>query len=445
MGQQCLLPRNPPPGPRISVSPRTSDMILENSRVDRLLNTIDVSPVFGYIVDGRLDPDRLKFALEQVFRHFSTLRARMCRNGKQLMISENHGDMELFSWTVEDHMVPMSSMFKVLPRTDEISVSLFDIAERQNFYIPLKSTVVRRPSVADECSPLMEVRVQLFTDKTVIGLSWNHLLTDGSGMSIILSSWIKALKGDPLPEVASNKDPFKAFYGSNPTPPCAAVIPGITKIFQIGFTMITELIRYGPPQARSIFIPNSVLAQWKSASDRVSTNDLITAWLLKAWASTASSGKVSIITIMDLRKHLPQVVPPTYLRNASSARPSPHTLEVKDINKMSQLEVAEVIRSFVKHFVPEVELNFQSYEERNGITRMAPKAKWIIALSSWSRFNLPQMDFGAKTESFEGGNRRNREYGNVGCVWLEDEGARIIFWMSKRRWNMGVWRSLRRL
>jgi hypothetical protein len=429
-------------GPQISVSPRTSNMILENSRVDRLLNAIDVFPVFGYIIDGRLNPDRLKSALEQVIRHFPVLRARMCRNGKELMIPENQEDKELFSWTVKNHMMLMSTMFKALSTTDEISVSRFDISERLNFYIPLKSTVVRRPYIADECSPLIEVRVQLFIDKTVIGLSWNHILTDGGGISIILSSWAKALKGDSLPEVVSNKDPFKAFYSSNPAPPSGAVIPGFTEALQMGCTMITEIIRYGRPQARSIFIPNSVLAQWKSASDGVSTNDLITAWLLKAWASTVKSGTVSVITIMDLRKHLPEIVPPTYLRNASSARPSPHAMTVKDINKMSQLEVAEVIRSFVKHFSPEVELNFQSYEEQNGIMRMIPKSKWAIALSSWSRFNLPQIDFGAKTESFEGGNRRSREFGNVGCVWLEERGARITFLTSKRRWNMGVWKSL---
>ena len=312
----------------ISVSPHSSDMILENSHIDQLFNTIDVYPVLGYIVNGRLDPDRLKFALEKVIHHFPILRARMCRNGKQLVIPENHGERELFSWTVKDHMVPMSAMFSVLPRTDEISVGRFDFAERQNFYIPLNSTVVRRPSVADECCPLIEVRVQLFTDKTVIGLS---MLTDISGMSIILSSWTKALKGDSLPEVVSSEDPFKEFYSSNPSAPAGAVVPGFIKILQISFAMITETFRYGPIQTRSIFIPNSVLAQWKSASNTVSTNDLITAWLLKAWASTASNGEVSVITIMDLRKHLPAIVSPTYLRNASSARPSPHTLKVGDI------------------------------------------------------------------------------------------------------------------
>src|SRR5947207_3179381 len=205
-------------------------------------------------------------------------------------------------------------------------------------------------------------------------------------------------KGDSLPEMTSNEDPFKAFYTSNPTPSSGAVIPGFIKLFRMGFTMITETIRYGSPQERSIFIPNSVLSQWKSASDGVSTNDLITAWLLKAWASTASSGTISVITTMDLRKHLLEIIPPTYLRNASSARPSPHSLKVKDINKMSQLEVAEVIRSFVRHFVPEVELNFLSYEERNRIVTMIPKAELAIAITSWTRFNLPQLDFRTTSE-----------------------------------------------
>ena len=101
-------------------------------------------------------------------------------------------------------------------------------------------------------------------------------------MAIILSSWTKVLNGESLPEVASNKDPFQAHYVSNPTPPAGSVHPRFSKIFQLFYSMITETVRYGSPELRSIFIPISVLRQWKSESVGVSTNDLITAWLLKA-------------------------------------------------------------------------------------------------------------------------------------------------------------------
>src|SRR5205814_2887201 len=126
-------------------------------------------------------------ALERVIQHFPVLTARMCRNGKELMIPEKPAG-DLFSWTVLDYMQPLATAFAVPAQSDMISVTRLDSRARADFYIPLKSTVVCQPSVADERSPLIEVRIQRFTDKTVIGISWNHLLTDGGGFAIVLSS-----------------------------------------------------------------------------------------------------------------------------------------------------------------------------------------------------------------------------------------------------------------
>ena len=147
---------------------------------------------------------------------------------------------------------------------------------------------------------------------------------------------------------------------------------------------------------------------------------------------------------MHLRKHLPNIVPPTYLRNASSARPSPHTLKIEEVNNMSHFDVAKSLNSFVKYFTPEVEMNHQSYEFIQGGKgfQMLPEANRIFAISSLSRFNFPQMNFGAKTESFEAFRRSSRNHTNIGTICLENGGARISFWMSKRRWNMGIWRTL---
>lgn len=193
-----------------------------------------------------------------------------------------------------------------------------------------------------------------------------------------------------------------------------------------------------------MFIPSAVFQEWKKNNDGVSTNDLITAWLFKGWASTAKpSIKVSLITVIDLRSIMPDIVPATYHHNAAAARASPRTLTVREINKMTQLELAKVIRSFVKSYTPEIELNFQSFELHHisDGQRLWPQAHTILALSSWSKFDIPQMNFGFKTDSFEGFQRLNRPYGNVGSIWMEDGGARISFWMNKKRWNRGIWKQ----
>jgi hypothetical protein len=161
-----------------------------------------------------------------------------------------------------------------------------------------------------------------------------------------------------------------------------------------------------------------VLREWKAKSDGVSTNDLITAWLFKAWASTVDSITVSIVTVKDLRAHLPNIVPAFCFRNANAARAAPSTITSHEINKISQLELAKIIRSYVQYFTSEVEMNHQSYEimkSQKGFG-MWPKENTALTLS-WSMFKLPQMEFGATVESFEGFQRLSRQYVPAACGW----------------------------
>ena len=403
-------------------------ILLENSYSDNICgNGPDACPVFGYIVDGKLNIQQLKSSLEQVIRHFPVLSARMSPNGKQLIIPEEQGD--LFSWTVEEHSKPMD--FTPLPSTDVISINRFNSKARMDFYVPLKSTTVRRPIATNQFNPLIEVHIQVFSNKTVIGLSWNHLLTDGGGIAILLSLWSKALKGEPMPEASINyQDPLPAHYITNPKAPTGVVEPALFNKFRLISSLLIDRARYGPAEPRTIFIPKWVLNEWKSASPgEISSYNMVTAWILKGWASAFSSGTVSIIIPLDLRKQLPGIIPPTYMRNATSPRISPRPLKIADINKWSQLEVARVLHSFVQHFTPDVELNFHSYEfSRGGKTfRLLPEGNKGFALTSGMYFDYPKVDFGGKTESFEGYIGAGSAVGNMGTVWMEDGGARVNF------------------
>jgi len=151
----------------------------------------------------------------------------------------------------------------------------------------------------------------------------------------------------------------------------------------------------------------------------------------------------NIGTVFDLRKRLP-CVPETYLRNATSARASTRPLTAEMVLKMTHLQAAKTVREFVACFTPETEINYQSYEQKHCPDGFGlwPSCSTMFTLSSWSKFNLPQMNFGGKTESFEGFTRLNRQYGNTGSVWLEDGGARINWWMSKKKWNKGIWKTM---
>lgn len=47
-----------------------------------------------------------------------------------------------------------------------------------------------------------------------------------------------------------------------------------------------------------------------------------------------------------------------------------------------------------------------------------------------------------RTELFEGFVSPNLQIANTGHIWLDENGARINFWMSKRRWAQGIWPTL---
>ena len=420
-------------------------MFLENNFSDGFHeNGMDIVLTWGYVLDRSVDVDKLKNAFESVIHHFPVLSARMDSSGKKLFLpTENVGYV---LWSVVDHNRPMSEVFTPLPTvSDRIIVSSTDEEARMDFYFPQGTTRVSRKGAAGRDWPLIEICIQRFTDKSVIALAWNHMLTDAGGMAIIVSSWTKALRGEVLPEVAPYDDVFKDHFPSNPTAPIGSVVPTISRLVRYLFGSITDNIRYGSPKGRTIFIPNSLLNEWKENSG-VSTNDLLTAWLFKAWASTINSKSltISIEFLMDLRKHLPEIVPETYLRNASYACVSPHTLTCAEINEMSQLQLAQTIRSIIKHYTPEVILNDIAYGVKYSHHNlgMFPKGNTFVVCTSWSKFNLLEMDFGAKTESFEGIGRSDRKLANMGCIWLEHGGARIGLSLCKKKWNRGIWQEL---
>lgn len=412
-------------------------MFLENNFSDSLHQT-GLEPVitFSYILEGSLDVDKLKETFESVILHFPVLSARMDSSGTALFLPKDN--LGFILWTALDHNKPLSEVFTPPPTvSDQVVVSSADEMTRINFYFPRGIARITRKGAAGKDWPLIECCVQRFTGKTVIAIAANHLLTDMGGIAIIISSWTKALRGETLPEPAPYNDVFKDHLPSIVTPPAGSVILTIPRIVRYCFQSFVDSIRYGSPETRSIFIPRSIIQEWKD-KERVSTNDLVTAWLYKAWASTVESKSltVSLEIVMDLRKHLSEIVPENYLRNAVFACTSPRTLTCDEINKMSLLQLAQTIRSIINYYTPQVILNEIAYvvKHSRGLGSI-PKGNLFVICSSGSKFNLHDVDFGAKIESFEVIVRADRKVANVGTVWLENHGARFRFTTNKKRWS----------
>jgi hypothetical protein len=421
-------------------------MLLENNFSDRWLETnLDPIVVWGYVLESHIDTAKLKAAFESVVQRFPVLSARMYKSGRRLILPNNNPGSIL--WTVLNHNKSIPEVFAPLPSaSDRILVSSFDLETRISLYFPGGINRLTRKGSAGKDWPLVEICIQRFIDKMVIGIAWNHLVMDGGGMAVVVSSWTKALRGEALPEVVSCNDIFKDNLPPSLTRPIGSAIPIYFRYMRLVFRLILDSIRDGSTEIRTIFIPNSILTEWKENSNDVSANDILTAWICKAWASTITSKSltVSIGIPMDLRKHLSDVTPKSYLRNAAFLALSPQKLTTHEINNMSHLQVAQLIRSFLKSNTPEALLNNIAYEMKvplGGFGLMAKEDTFFL-ITSWSKFNLPGMDFGAKIESFEGMTQVYRNMSNAGSIWLEEGGARLIFMMSRKKWTRGIWRGL---
>jgi Transferase family len=398
---------------------------------------LESEPTFGFVVDGQLDPVELKSALNVVFDHFPVLGARLAPNGADLFLPQET-PLEKFGWQVENRQaIPLGDVFTI-PRThsDCIAFLSSDPRSRAAFYVPESTRLVDN---------LVHFHLQLFLDKTIIGLTWNHFLTDACGICTILKLWSNALDGEMLPQSPFFRDPVLPHYTANPTTPPFIVPLSTWKRVHTKYRLRYERLVYGPPEPRSIFIPRNVLATWKESAPDVSTNDLITAWVLKAWASSTGFSLVSVFTIADWRRRLPNIIPPGYLRNAVSGRLPSHPLQVQDLNAMSLSDVARKIRCFVQSVTPAFEINCQSYEHshrRDGLI-MVPETP-TFALSSFGNIFYSKEIFGGNTNFFDCLVRTKNPKGDRGTVWVDQDGATVTFWMSKRRWEKGVWANVPR-
>ena len=111
---------------------------------------------------------------------------------------------------------------------------------------------------------------------------------------------------------------------------------------------------------------------------------------------------------------------------------------------MSQLQLAQTIRSIIEHYKPEVILNDVAYGVKyshRGLG-MFPGGNTFVIFSSWSKFNLLDMDFGARSESFDGVALLDRKIANIGSVMREHDGARLALALCKKRWKRGIWKEL---
>lgn len=152
--------------------------------------------------------------------------------------------------------------------------------------------------------PVLGLRVNSFTDKTVVVLQWQHVAFDALGMQYVIEGWTCMLwgKADEIPVPCSvDTDPFDALaQGTRPATEEHALTDkkvGLGGIFKWGLGYGVDMLLRAK-ENRMVSVPESYWRpQWEKAMEELraeavsknedpskvflTENDILTAWILK--------------------------------------------------------------------------------------------------------------------------------------------------------------------
>jgi hypothetical protein len=183
--------------------------------------------------------------------------------------------------------------------------------------------------------PLVSVHVVNFEDKTLVSVSYPHVLTDAQGFGIILKAWTAVLQGvedevpvfqgfstDPLASLGDNAPQTDLCYKKQTLSAIGAVVFGIRYVFGQLFHPCDQRILVVPQaffdQIREQAMEELAMSMTKTdqveqGAPFLSHGDIVLAWWTKmALMAHKASAKqiVSIISTMDVRTILTEYFVP---------------------------------------------------------------------------------------------------------------------------------------
>ncbi|KAJ5771161.1 uncharacterized protein N7511_003212 [Penicillium nucicola] len=270
-------------------------------------NNMAVSLVF----DAVLDPDILRQSLEDLIKRdgWQRLGGRLRKNASiiEWHIPEKFTkERPAISFAHIDHAMPTAShpSASQIPKPTESPAIVADPDQLQDLAWGPEYSPGGINDYLSSDKPVLGLRVNSFTDKTVVVLQWQHVAFDALGLQYVVNAWNATLWGKteevPTP-VPYTTDPFESFEtGSRPT--------AETHILSERNVGLAGLIRWGlgygfdmlarAKENRMLCVPKSY---WQPQLDRalselhaeaaangddkskvfLTENDIITAWVLR--------------------------------------------------------------------------------------------------------------------------------------------------------------------
>ncbi|KAK2603910.1 hypothetical protein QQS21_003945 [Conoideocrella luteorostrata] len=249
--------------------------------------------------------------------------------------------------SISEH--PLGSRFPRSTNLDEVTSIPYD-SELQNLAIRT-SFPTSIDDVIGKDAPILSLHVVTFSDSTIVGLSWPHILTDAFGIRVLLHSWSLVLAGreSDVPPVLSAKQDIayeveKQINQGDVEHP--SIVPAqdliINKHRMSKGQLLQFLVRYmcsayGKQgfERRLVYLPkravdalvdttrqeadnSSVEMGVKEEGLYISRGDAITAWFSAlVYTLQPKPRDISILSLVNLRYRLQPLLPTTEIAGSS--------------------------------------------------------------------------------------------------------------------------------
>ncbi|EIN04287.1 hypothetical protein PUNSTDRAFT_128376 [Punctularia strigosozonata HHB-11173 SS5] len=302
--------------------------IIPLGRFDATNPTNNIITNTGWLIDTVLDEGKLERAWSRLNAVWPILSARLKTNNLT-------GELEFHV----PEQSALNSAYGFTTPTEVISCMPIDLPEH-HYTHPSRCS---HKALLNKDVPVAAIHVTRFDDATAIGLSISHALVDGGGRKKVMSAFLSILRGEEVAPLATH-DAFITVFGF---------------FHWVVFILATvwEWLRCPRGGYRVIYIPAKETARLKDqamadiASECpgeekawVSTSDAVVAFILKCmFASERRHKPLGIAYMANVRKYLPSVIPPTYIRNANMVVPM-SIADASSISSASLGSLALVVR-----------------------------------------------------------------------------------------------------
>ncbi|KAL9487774.1 hypothetical protein ACSS6W_000051 [Trichoderma asperelloides] len=437
---------------------------------------------------GHLDPDKLHNSLELlILRKYRILGARLTSALDSFYVphakSFSRDALPAVVFTSNNcGQTSVATVNPSLPHLDARSdrITLHPGVDSLQALVPAEGTLEQyypNPNQPELNPPMLKVHVETFSDVTVITVRSPHIFNDAKGFERILADWATAVNSDVEDAIGPAPLGWNPLSGlgdrhnlandaGNIPPGWSSIVGAAEKQFLENFNKQME----SEPQAKymSFHFPSSEITRLRSEAQgvadrvRLSENDVIFAFLARAWASSCSASPSTLAHLafpIDLRSILPERYgpdPSSYIHNAVFAVPLLHTFTVGQLRTMSLGAVAMEVRKTVQHLTKEGLERTVDWVLANPEQNPVPRGVdgLFFGVSSWRRMKFLDINFRGALQG-GGDGKLTRIWGSGSsaagargiCIVESDDGEGGL-WCSvelpEGDWDRGQFRDIER-